>query len=132
MKRFKVWLALALVFIAGFAAGVVTTRAVAKRVVRAALAHPGLIRARIEHELDRKLRLDARQRGVVHQVLLHTHEQLTDLRVEIQPQLGAILGAARQNISAVLTPDQQKRFEKYLAEHPLPQSPGGQGQPGSQ
>jgi hypothetical protein len=124
MKKLKVWLVLALVFLAGFVGGVVATRVVVRRVVRAVMAHPELVRVRVERELDRKLRLDSRQRMQVHEVLDHSQAQLKDLRQEFQPRLHLILGEARQSISAVLTPRQQSRFEAYLAEHPLPAGAG--------
>jgi hypothetical protein len=123
MKRFKVWLVLGLIFLAGFAGGVVTTRVVVHRVVRAAILHPEFVRARIERDLDRKLKLDARQRGEVHQVLLHSYGELRQLRLDSQPRLASILGETRRQISAVLTPGQQQRFDNYLAAHPLPAAP---------
>lgn len=120
MKNVKVWLALALVFFAGFAGGIVTTRAIARRVLRAALAHPERVQHYIERDLDRKLKLDTRQQAEVHRVVVQAREQLSDLRQEFQPRVSLILSEARREISAVLTPEQQKRFEDYLASHPLP------------
>jgi hypothetical protein len=128
MKRFKVWLVLALVFLAGFAGGVVATRVAVRRVVRAAITHPELIRVRVERDLDRKLALDPRQRAQVHEALLHSQEQLKQVRLDFQPRLRSILAETRREISAVLTPAQQLRFEQYLAEHPLPAAAAAEGQ----
>lgn len=120
MKTLRVWLVLALVFFAGFAGGVLTTRTITRRVVQAVMAHPALLRGRIERDLDRKLKLDARQEAELHRVLLQSGERLKELRRDFQPRLHTILSETRQEISALLTPEQQRQFEKYLADHPLP------------
>jgi hypothetical protein len=119
MKTLKVWLVLLLVFVAGFTGGVVATRVVVRKMVQAAIRHPELVRHRIELNLDRRLRLDAQQREQVRQILTDTQGRLKDLRKEFQPQLVDILQETRKKISAVLTPEQQKRFDDYLAERPL-------------
>jgi hypothetical protein len=75
---------------------------------------------RIERSLDNELQLDARQRVEVHQIILRSHEQLKGLCRDCQPQLRSILGETRRNIASVLTPEQQQRFETFLARHPLP------------
>lgn len=123
MKQLKVWVVIGLVFVAGFSAGIVATRLAVKRLVAAALHHPELLRVRLERELDRKLKLDSRQRTEAHQVLLRVHGQLRELRAESQPRVQAILKQGRQDLDAILTPDQRERFDIYLAEHPLPGTP---------
>ncbi|HLP77832.1 MAG TPA: hypothetical protein VK327_13045, partial [Candidatus Paceibacterota bacterium] len=80
MKRFKVWLLLVLVFLAGFAGGMVVTRGMVRHFVRNAIANPDVVRNRIERDINRKLRLDARQRKEVHQILVESHRQIRDLR----------------------------------------------------
>jgi len=102
---------------------VLTTRIITRRVVRAALAHPERIQERIERELDRKLTLDAQQQAEVHRVLQQSREQLQELRRETQPRLRTILGGARREIAVLLTPEQRKRFDEFLAEYPLSQVP---------
>ena len=117
MKTSKVWLLVALIFLAGFAGGIVTTRIVVRRVLQRVIAHPELIRIRIERELDRKLDLDAGQRAKVGRILAGTHEQLKALRGEFQPRFAAIVQDTRSQISVLLTPEQQRKFERYQAEH---------------
>src|SRR5690349_12320191 len=112
MKQFKVWLLLALVFVAGFAGGVVTTRIATKRFVQQVMADPGKFRVRIERDLDRKLGLDARQRTDVRQILRESHDRLRTEREQIQPEVMAIMRDTHDRIAAVLTPEQQERFEK--------------------
>src|SRR4051794_1222016 len=102
MKRFKVWLLLALVFLAGFAGGIVATRVAVRHFVRQAMDKPELVRNKVERDLNRKLRLDVGQREQVRQILRQSHEQLRKLRREYQPQFAGILQTTRKDIAAVL------------------------------
>ena len=120
MKLFKSLLLLALVFFAGIVVGVVGTRAVVRHFVREAIVHPEKMQAVIERNLTRKLRLDNGQQVKLHQILTGAHAQLKELRGEYQPQFFAVVSNASQQISVMLTPEQQARFEKLQAEnHPL-------------
>ena len=112
MKTFKVILVVLLIFAAGFASGVVATRIATRRFVQRALNNPDLMRARIEHELIGKLRLDPQQQRQVHEILLDSHERLRKLRREFQPEFGTIMQDTRQKISDILTPDQRERFQR--------------------
>lgn len=117
MKQLKVWLVLALVFLAGFAGGVVATRVVVRQFVGKAIANPELVRNKIERDLNRKLRLDARQRKDVHQILVKSHRQLRELRQGFQPQFAAIVAGAKKDIAEILTPEQREQFERLQADN---------------
>lgn len=116
MKKAKPWLLLILVFIAGFAGGVVTTRAVVRRVIQVAIDHPDRVQLRVERTLDTRLRLDRSQREQVHEYLNHAHDELRGLRSKFQPEFAAILSEASSNIDSTLTPEQRVRFEKLKEE----------------
>src|ERR1041385_6412549 len=119
MKMLKVWFVLALVFFAGFAGGVVTTRVTVRRVMAKAVSQPDWVQMRIERELFRQLRLNPKQRQEVHVILVDARGQMRTLRREFQPQFTSIVDDTRGKISAVLDPQQQKRFERLQAEHRL-------------
>jgi hypothetical protein len=112
MKTWKIVLLLFLVFFAGLAVGVVGTRAVVRRMVQQALTHPERMQGLMERNLTRRLRLDNDQQTKLHAILTDTRGQLTDLRKEFQPQAAQILHDTDQKISALLTPEQQDRYEK--------------------
>jgi hypothetical protein len=123
MKTFKSLLLLALIFFAGIVVGVVGTRAVVRHVVRDAILHPEKMQAVMERNLTRRLRLDNEQQTKLRQILADTHGQLKDLRHEFQPQFFEILSNANGQITAILTPEQQARFERFKAEnHPFLQA----------
>ena len=121
MKSFKVIGLLALVFIAGFAGGVVATRVMVRRMVVTAMAHPEqtheVARVRVERNLDRKLRLNPPQRDQVHKILKESRDKVRVVREEFQPQINAIMLDTRTNISAILTSNQQKSFNEFLADN---------------
>ena len=104
MKTFKVIGVLALVFVAGFAGGVVATKIVVRQMVANAIAHPAGAGGKVEANLDRKLHLDPEQRERVHEILKVSHEKLRGLREEFQPQFNSTVVDARTNISAGTKP----------------------------
>jgi len=113
MKNWKSILLLALVFFAGLAVGVVGTRVVFGRVVQQAIAHPERVQSMMERNLTRRLRLDNDQQVKLHDILTDARGQLTTLRKEFQPQAAEVITDADKKISALLTPDQQARYDKF-------------------
>ena len=117
MKAFKLLLLLALVFLAGVAAGVVGTRIAIRHWVNTAIQRPQNFQMLLERNLRWQLHLDARQRVEVHRILTDARVQLRDLRQEYRPQAVAMLTNTEAQISAILTPEQQARFEKIQQEN---------------
>jgi hypothetical protein len=123
MKLFKSLLLLALMFFAGIVVGVVGTRVVVRHIVRDAILHPEKMQAAMERNLTRRLRLDSEQKMKLRQILSDAHGRLKDLRREYQPQVFEVLSNANGQITAILTPEQQARFEKLKTEnHPFLQA----------
>jgi len=123
MKTFKLSLVLALVFLAGMVVGVVGTRAVVRHVVQQAILHPERIQVFIERRLTRQLRLDNGQQIKLHEVLSGSQTQLKDLRREYAPQISTVISNADQQITAILTPEQQARYEEMKRKnHPFLQA----------
>ena len=117
MKAFKLSLLVALVFLAGVAAGVVGTRIAIRHWVNTAIQRPENFQMLLERNLRWQLRLDARQRVEVHRILTDTRVQLRDLRKEYRPQVVAVLTNTEAQISAVLTPEQEAQFERMQQEN---------------
>jgi hypothetical protein len=123
MKLFKSLLLLALVFFAGIVVGVVGTRVAVRHVVRDAILHPEKMQAAMERNLTRRLRLDHGPQWKLPQILTDAHGQLKNLRGEYQPQFFEVVSNAGGQINAMLTPEQQMKFDKLKAEnHPLIQA----------
>jgi len=120
MKTFKLLSLVALVFLAGVVVGVVGTRIAVRHFVGEAIAHPETVPPRIERLLAFRLRLDSGQRVKLHEIMSDTHGQLKELRQEYRPRAVLILSNANGEITALLTPEQLARFEKWKQEnHPL-------------
>jgi hypothetical protein len=117
MKTFKLSLLVALVFLAGVVAGVVGTRIAIRHWVSTAIQHPENFQLLLERNLRWQLRLDARQRVEVHRILTGARVQLRDLRQGYRPQVVAVLTNTETQISAILTPEQQLRFERMQREN---------------
>jgi hypothetical protein len=117
MKTFKLIVLIGLIFCAGFLAGIVTTRIAVRHFIQRAIAQPELVRERIERGLDRRLGLNAEQQKQLHEILLDAHTQLISLRQQYQPQFAGIISNAQEKVSAILTPEQEKQFERYRDEH---------------
>jgi len=117
MNQLKPWLLLLLVFFAGFAGGVVTTRAGVRHIVRHVINNPDFMRTMVEKRIAYRLRLAPEQREKVREILLNTQGDLKTLRLEFQPRFLAIVERTRSEIDSVLTPDQRQRFEELKVEN---------------
>lgn len=117
MKKLKPWLVILLVFVAGFAAGVVVTRAVVRRTVQTALTNPDRVRELIERRLAARMKLEAAQREKVHAALAESQRELRELRLEVAPRFRGILSNTEAQIAVVLTPEQRERFAKFKEEN---------------
>ena len=117
MKKLKVWLVVALVFGAGFAAGVVVNRGVVRHFVRGIAMNPDRMRGLVEKRLTSRLRLDPEQHRQVSQILTNTEGELKALRREFAPRFVAILTNAESEVSALLTPEQREQFKKFREEN---------------
>jgi hypothetical protein len=113
MKNWKSILLLLLVFFAGLAVGVVGTHIVVRRVVQQALTHPERMQSLTERNLTRRLQLDNDQQVKLHAILTDTRAQLGELRKQFQPQAAKVLHDTDQKILALLTPEQQTRYDKF-------------------
>ena len=121
MKTLKVVGLVALIFVAGFAGGVVATHIFVRRMVKFAAAHPTQVRTNMEQNIEvrlfQRLGLNPQQRQEVRRILKDSRDKMRDVREDFQPKLNTISLEARTNIYSVLKPDQQDRFAAFLEEN---------------
>ena len=103
-NRWQVRGAAALIFVLGFAAGIL-----ALNVYRGWVARTSP-RDRFE-ELSQRLKLNADQKTRMQQIFGDTREKLRQLRKESEPMVGDIRLQADERIQQVLTPEQWKQFQ---------------------
>ena len=72
-------------------------------------------RGAMRHYIAAQLDLDATQVAKMDTILDARREEMTRIIAPVKPQLDASRTAAREKIMAILTPDQQKRFQEILA-----------------
>ena len=116
MNKWKPTVALILVFVAGFAMGVMATRMVVRRVVNQMLNDPQMAQQRavgqLELRLSNQLELSPVQQREVRQILRQAQQQIRGIRQASQPRIAEVNSNAAAQIRLVLTTEQQQRFEK--------------------
>ena len=121
MKTLKVAGLVVLIFVAGFAGGVVVTRIFYRHLVAYYVSHPNYTQTNIQISFDmrlnRRLDLNPRQREEVRKILRDSRDRMREVREEFQPKMNTISLEARTNIYAVLRPGQQDRFAAFLEEN---------------
>ena len=120
ITRLKLWLAVAAVFALGCATGAFLDSAYRLRAGAArGESRGGGGKHSPEHmfeKMRRELDLDEQQSGEVRKILDETRNEYRALRTEARPRFDAIRQSARTRIRALLTPDQQRRFDARVAE----------------
>jgi Spy/CpxP family protein refolding chaperone len=117
VTRLKLWLAVAAVFALGCATGALLDSAYRLRVGAAGNSARGRHDPeRMFEKMRRDLGLDERQAGAVRKILDETRNEYRSLRSEARPRFDAIRQSARTRIRALLTPEQQQRFDARVAE----------------
>lgn len=114
----KLWLAVAVVFALGCATGAFLDSAYRLR-AGAARDSSRAGRRNPEHMFEKmrqELNLDERQSAEVRKILDETRNEYRTLRSEARPRFDAIRQSARTRIRALLTPEQQQRFDARIAE----------------
>jgi Spy/CpxP family protein refolding chaperone len=116
--QLKLWLAVAVVFALGCATGAFLDSAYRLR-SGAGRGESRGGRHKREHmfeKMQRELELDERQSTEVRRILDETRNEYRALRTEARPRFDAIRQSARTRIRALLTPDQQQRFDARVVE----------------
>jgi len=117
MKNIRPIYCILLVFLLGTLCGALGTHLVYKCRMDSIIGERGQQREeRLVNRLDRKLDLDARQREQVRAIVRETQQEVRQVRRQFRPQMDAAIGKAQVKISALLTPEQRKKYEQMIAE----------------
>lgn len=117
MKNIKAIAGILLIFALGAASGSIVTHMIARAHLESFIN--GGQHARedvIVKRLAKKLDLDNRQLEQVRTIVHETHAGIQQIRKQARPQVEALLEQGQKRISALLNPDQQKKFDKMIAE----------------
>ena len=108
-NRWQVRIAAMLIFVLGFAAGILALN------VYRGFAHGGDRRDRFE-QMAEKLQLTADQKTKVQEIFADTREQLRGVRRESEPKVNEIRRQADGRLQTVLTPEQWQQFQSTREE----------------
>jgi predicted nucleic acid-binding Zn-ribbon protein len=108
-NRWQVRIAAAVIFVLGFAAGILALN------VYRAWARTATPASRME-ELSERLQLNADQKTKVQEIFADTREQLRAVRKESEPRVNEIRRQADGRLQTVLTSDQWQKFQKLREE----------------
>lgn len=75
---------------------------------------PEARRAEMVERLNQELHLTATQRESVNQILSALLEQFQAVHKQIEPQMKEVREAGRKRIRAILTPEQQTKYDEFL------------------
>jgi Spy/CpxP family protein refolding chaperone len=113
--RLKIWLVLIAVFVLGCVTGVALTG-----LYRSRASSGPESRERAMHERFEKMRtelgLTDQQTTTVRTILDETRNEYRALRTELRPRFEEPRNKARSRIRALLTPEQQKKFDALVAQ----------------
>jgi hypothetical protein len=109
-------LAIAGVFVLGFLAGAATLLVVRARIERRLLDAPDPLARIVVYKLNRELRLTPAQRREVFQVMADSRAEALAASADVLPRLIAVFDRTQARIRELLTPAQQERFDRLVAE----------------
>jgi len=114
--RLKIWLVLLGVFVLGCVTGAALTGLYRSRASGdRPEAREKAMHQRFEN-MRRELNLTDEQTTAVHAILDETREEYRTLRTELRPRFEEPRQKARTRIRALLTPEQQQRFDAMMAQ----------------
>lgn len=116
--RFKIWLAVVGVFALGCVTGASLDSAYRLRAGgdRHEERRGQRGKDKVFEEMKRDLGLNEQQAAEIRTILDQTRNEYRALRTEVRPRYDALRQNARTRIRALLTPEQQQRFDAKVAE----------------
>jgi Spy/CpxP family protein refolding chaperone len=114
--KIKIWLVLGLVFVLGCVSGAALDVLYHARVGAGRDEHEHDAQARFE-DMRRDLKLTDEQANAIRAILDDTRNEYRALRTELRPRFEEPRQKARARIRALLTPEQQQKFDAVTAQH---------------
>jgi hypothetical protein len=101
---------LAVVFVAGVLVGAATDRAIGSPPEHRPRRHG------IDAEVLERMRLDARQEAEVDRILERRRTEAAAVWSEVKPRLNQVVADTRADLSRILTPEQLREYDLWIAE----------------
>jgi len=114
MKKWKLIMSVALVFVLGLLAGSMGTGLYVKHRFRPPKKDPSEMRAFILERFSQKLDLTEEQRKVFKRIIDQVREKLEEHFRKTHSEIGQIVKPGFSQMREVLSPEQQERFDELL------------------
>lgn len=112
MKRLRGFLGVFLIFFFGVIVGAaLTSGAIWKEMHDVIEGGPDAVVGKLGDRLGKELKLDDAQKRMLDQIVTETRIELRLIRADQQPRVSATLATAAHKVRAVLSPEQQKKFD---------------------
>jgi Spy/CpxP family protein refolding chaperone len=117
MKNTKAIIGILLIFVLGIACGALLMHMSCESRMNAFVSgKPGMREEVLLKRLSQKLDLDEQQRVAVREIIRGTQAEMKQIRQQFKPQIMQTLEKSRAEVRKILRPDQQKKYDQYLAE----------------
>jgi Spy/CpxP family protein refolding chaperone len=113
--RLKIWMVLLAVFVLGCVTGVALTGLYKSRASNGSESRERALHERFER-MRTELNLTDQQTAAVRTILDETRNEYRALRTELRPRFEEPRTKARSRIRALLTPEQQKKFDAMIVQ----------------
>ncbi len=128
MKRWKSIAGVLAVFFLGVLAGAAAMHRVDRHGLEALLSGKGgAMTDLIVRRFSRSLDLDRSQREQVRAIVAETHKEIVEIRKPVQPRIDEAIARSRARVREILRPDQQAKFDRWIAEHRAREASPGRG-----
>ena len=113
MKKWKLWTGMLLIFIAGGAVGTIGTGLFVKHKIVSILEEGQPVVEKLAVRiLSRRLDLTADQKSETARIIRETQQRLQAIRLRVRPEALEIITTGKEDIRALLDPDQTKTLDQ--------------------
>jgi hypothetical protein len=113
MKKWKLWTGMILIFIAGGAVGTIGTGLFVKhKIVSIIEEGQPVVEKLAVRILSRRLDLTADQKSETARIIRETQQRLQAIRLRVRPDALEIITTGKEDIRALLDPDQKKTLDQ--------------------
>jgi hypothetical protein len=113
MKKWKLWTGMILIFIAGGAVGTIGTGLFVKhKIVSIIEEGQPVVEKLAVRILSRRLDLTADQKSETARIIRETQQRLQAIRLRVRPDALKIITTGKEDIRALLDPDQKKTLDQ--------------------
>jgi hypothetical protein len=116
MKKWKLWTGMLLIFIAGGAVGTIGTGLFVKhKIVSIIEEGQPVVEKLAVRILSRRLDMTADQKSETARIIRETQQRLHAFRLRVRPEALEIITTGKEDIRALLDPDQKKTLDQLYA-----------------